>query len=235
MTNRGAATIAAVEGRIGHRFKNRAFLVSALTHATAVDGDTPGQDYQRLEFLGDRVLGLVVADMLLEAFPGADEGELSRRFADLVRKETCADVAAALKLGAALIVGGGRSQIAALRTRNVLGDICESVIAAVYLDGGFDAARQFVEANWRQRMMTRPGERRNPKTELQEWAQGQGLPPPDYVVVDRSGPDHEPRFAVEARVGMLDPEVGDGASRRKAEQAAATSLLVREGIWPQPT
>ena len=234
MTDRPAAAVVAVERQIDHKFKNPAVLISALTHPTAVRGDRPGEDYQRLEFLGDRVLGVAVADMLLEAFPDADEGELSRRFADLVRKETCADIAAALKLGAAMITGGGKQQNAALRTRNVLGDLCESVIAAIYLDGGFEAAQRFVETNWRERMMTRPSSRHNAKTELQEWAQSKGYSPPTYSVVGKSGPDHEPSFVIEAKVDGLDPEIGEGASRRKAEQAAAARVLVREGIWSQP-
>lgn len=225
--------VAAVEGRIGHVFADRARLVAALTHPSAADGAPPGTDYQRLEFLGDRVLGLAVSDMLYEAFPGADEGELSRRLADLVRKETCAGVAVSLQLGAAMIVGGGKLQRRALRTRNVLGDLCESVIAAIYLDGGFDAARGFVARNWRERMLSGRQVRRNAKTELQEWAQSRGLPAPVYEITGRSGPDHEPEFAVEARIESMEPAIGHGTSRRKAEQAAAGALLEREGIWPR--
>ncbi len=230
MTKRAAWS--ALEARLAYTFRDPAHLETALTHASAVEQGKGKVTYERYEFLGDRVLGLVVADMLLAAFPDADEGELNRRFVELVRKETCADVAAALGLGDGLIVGGGRANRAALGTRKVLGDICESVIAAIYLDGGPAAARAFIEANWHERMRRGRGGRRSAKTALQEWAQGRGLPPPRYHLVDRSGPDHEPEFVVEAEVDGLDPETGAGATRRKAEQAAAVRVLEREGVWP---
>ncbi|MHA1157389.1 MAG: ribonuclease III [Alphaproteobacteria bacterium] len=233
MTSQRAAELAAVEARIGYTFKNRAHLATALTHASAVDGSRGGETYERLEFLGDRVLGLTIADMVLTAFPEAEEGELNRRLVDLVRKETCAEVAGALNLDAALAAGGSRQQRAALRTRNVLGDICESVIAAIYLDGGLGAARAFVERNWAARMASSDAGRRSAKTALQEWAQGRGLPTPDYTIAARSGPDHAPEFVVEARVAGLQAESGRGTTRRNAEQRAAERILVREGVWTQ--
>src|SRR5690606_10874871 len=144
----GDTVPAALERRLGHHFKDRELLLTALTHATAASAQRA--DYQRLEILGDRVLGLAVAEMLLAAFPKASEGELSPRFAELVRRETCADIAAGLGLGDALFIGGGRAQQRALQTRNVLGDVCEAVIAAIFLDAGYAAARQFVERNWRE-------------------------------------------------------------------------------------
>jgi ribonuclease-3 len=230
MIGGGDTAMAAVERRLGYTFGDRSYLVTALTHGTAVDGDDEREDYQRLEFLGDRVLGLVVSTMLMEEFPDADEGELSRRFADLVRKETCADVAVSLELGAALIVGGGQQQLAALRTRNVLGDICESVIAAIYVDSDFETAQAFVERNWHQLMLTGRGATRSAKTALQEWGQQQGMATPKYRISDKSGPDHHPHFVIEVSVGDLAPERGEGRSRRAAEQDAAANLLTREGV-----
>jgi ribonuclease III len=224
-----AANLAAVEGRIGHRFKNRELIRTALTHASAVSPDR--DTYQRLEFLGDRVLGLAVAQMLVEAFPEADEGELSPRLAELVRKETCADVAATLGLGDALVIGGGKAQQRALQTRNVLGDVCEAVIGAIFLDAGYAVAQDFVTAHWRERMLKVRNPRGNAKTALQEWVQGRGLGPPRYAIAARTGPDHDSVFAVEVVVDGYAAAHGEGRTRREAEQEAAETMLVRERVW----
>ena len=232
MTAEGAL-LDALERRTDYRFKDRSLLMTALTHASAV-GDARvavGETYQRLEFLGDRVLGLVVAGMLLEAFPEATEGELSSRLAELVRKETCADVAVALDMGAAVIFGGNRAQQRALLTVNVLGDVCEALIAAVFLDGGFEAAQRFVADNWRDRMLDAPVGGRNAKSSLQEWAPAQGHGTPTYEIAERSGPDHAPTFVISVNIGALPPGRGGGRNRREAEQAAATAVLLREGVW----
>ncbi len=227
------ALLDALERRTDYRFTDRSLLTTALTHASAVgDARIPtGETYQRLEFLGDRVLGLVVAAMLLDAFPEATEGELSSRLADLVRKETCAEVAGALDIGTAVVFGGNRAQQRALLTVNVLGDVCEALIAAIYLDGGFDAARSFVEAHWRDRMLEAPIGGRNAKSALQEWAQAEGHGTPTYEIAERTGPDHAPTFVIDVRVGLLPPGSGEGRNRREAEQAAATAVLLREGVW----
>lgn len=223
--------IASLERRLGHTFRNRELLLTALTHASAA---APGRDtYQRQEFLGDRVLGLVITEMLLEAFPKASEGELSRHLAELVRKETCAEVATALDFGASLRFGGGHAQLSTLLTTNVLGDVCEAVIAAIYQDGGIEAARKFIAAQWSERLNATPGPRGNAKAALQEWAQGKGFAVPDYTITAKSGPDHEPHFDVEAKVGALPPARGAGRTRREAEQAAAAALLTREGVWKE--
>ena len=221
------ALLDALERRSDYQFKDRGLLKTALTHASAV-GDArvaPGDTYQRLEFLGDRVLGLVVASMLLEAFPLATEGELSSRLADLVRKETCAEVAVALDIGGAVVFGGSRAQHRSLLTVNVLGDVCEALIAAVYLDGGFEAARGFVERQWRERMFEAPAGGRNAKSALQEWAQGRGLALPAYRQIGREGSEHEPVFLVEVKVGSLPPAKGRGQTKREAESAAASLML----------
>ncbi len=234
MTVEGAL-LDALERRADYRFGDRSLLTTALTHASAV-GDArvaTGDTYQRLEFLGDRVLGLVVAGMLLEAFPEATEGELSSRLADLVRKETCAEVASELDIGDAVVFGGNRAQQRALLTVNVLGDVCEALIAAIYLDGGFAAAKRFVEGQWRERMLEAPVGGHNAKSALQEWAQARGHGTPTYEIAERTGPDHAPTFVIAVRMGELEPGRGEGRNRREAEQAAATAVLLREGIWPK--
>jgi ribonuclease III len=227
-----AAATDALEARIGHKFANPAVLATALTHVSALKKATRqrSDSYQRLEFLGDHVLGLIVSDMLYRAFPKADEGELSKRLADLVRRESCADVAQALalvddiKLGQ---MGGGAS--ARLRT-SVLGDICEAVIGAVFVDGGYGAAAQFVERNWTERMRKNRRPLRDPKTVLQEWAQGKGLPTPVYREVDRTGPHHDPQFRVAVELPGLAPAEGLGGSKRAAEKDAAAVMIAREGV-----
>jgi ribonuclease-3 len=226
-----AATAAReIEARIGYSFTDAALLASALTHVSALKSPNDRKaSYQRLEFLGDHVLGLVVSDMLFRAFPNGDEGELSKRLADLVRRETCADVARALgldegiKLGA---VGGAGERL----RKSVLGDICEAVIGAVFVDGGYPAAAAFIERAWGGRLRKPMRALRDPKTVLQEWAQGRGLPTPVYREVERTGPHHEPRFRIEVILPGLDPAEGMGSSKRAAEKAAASALLAREGV-----
>jgi ribonuclease-3 len=231
----GAAALAALERRIGYRFTDRGLLTRALTHASAVVGRrAPSMDtYERLEFLGDRVLGLVVAEMLLEAFPAASEGEIAARFSGLVRNQTCVETALALDLGSAILLGGGEVQSGGREKSTILGDACEAVIGAIYLDGGLEAATRFVRDNWHGRMMEGRGPRRDAKTALQEWSQSVGHGTPTYEIIGKSGPDHEPRFAVEARIAERAPGRGEGGSRRDAEQAAAAAVLVREGVWKE--
>ncbi len=227
MTKGGDAALAALEERIEHHFADRELIRTALTHASA----STGTSYQRLEFLGDRVLALVISEMLLEAFPGAAEGELAQRLTGLVRNESCADVAVELRFGEAIRLGGGEHQSGGRKKAAILGDVCEGVIGALYLDGGIEAARRFIGAHWSDRMLNWRGPLRDAKTTLQEWAQGRGLPTPNYAIVERSGPDHAPQFVVEVTVDNVLPGSGEGRSRREAEQAAATSVLVREGVW----
>ncbi|WP_421723456.1 ribonuclease III [Bauldia sp.] len=222
-----ASGIAALEQRLGHTFSDPHLLETALTHASAVDPG--GTTYQRLEFLGDRVLGLVVAEMLVDAFPNASEGELARRLTALVRNESCAAVARDLDLGSAVRLGSGEAQSGGRKKAAILGDVCEAVIGALHLDGGIEVARGFIKAHWRDRMISWSGPLRDAKTTLQEWAQGRGIGTPTYDIADRSGPDHAPRFVVAVQVGDLQPAEGTGGSRREAEQDAATAMLRREG------
>ena len=184
-------------------------------------------DNQRLEFLGDRVLGLVMAEAMLKADRGASEGQLAPRFNALVRKETCADVAREVDLGAVLKLGRSEMLSGGRRKQALLGDAMEAVIAAVYLDGGFEAARQMVLRLWGKRIETVEADARDAKTSLQEWAQARGLPPPRYVELGRTGPDHAPVFTIEARLENGETERAQANAKRAAEQAAARALLDR--------
>jgi ribonuclease-3 len=225
------AIMAAIELRLGHKFADMSLLTTAFTHVSALKSSRGRSDsYQRLEFLGDHVLGLVVSDMLYRAFPKADEGELSKRLADLVRKETCIDVAKSLDLLEGIKLGAVGAGAGARLRRSVLGDICEAVIGAVYLDGGYAAAATFVERNWLERMRKPVRPLRDPKTVLQEWAQGQGLPTPVYREVERTGPHHDPRFRVAVELPGLEASEGIGGSKRAAEKAAASAMIDREGV-----
>jgi ribonuclease-3 len=221
----------ALEKTIGYRFSDEGLLERALTHISALKGSQGrAGSYQRLEFLGDHVLGLAISDMLFRTFPRADEGELSRRLADLVRRETCADVArqldlgSALRLGASEISAGGRTRIA------ILADVCESLIGAIFLDGGYKAAAAFIERFWAERMRKPARPLRDPKTVLQEWAQARGLPTPLYREVERTGPHHSPEFRVCVSLPDREAAEGKGRSKRAAEQAAAAAMLAREGV-----
>jgi ribonuclease-3 len=219
-----------IEQRIGHTFADPALLSTAFTHVSALKSARRADSYQRLEFLGDHVLGLIVSDMLYRAFPKADEGELSKRLADLVRREACADVAKSLGLDEAIKLGSVGAGAGARLRNSVLGDICEAVIGAVFLDGGYAASSQFVERNWTERMRKPVRPLRDPKTILQEWAQGKGLPTPVYREVERTGPHHDPQFRVAVELPGLTPAEGVGGSKRAAEKLAATALLKREGV-----
>jgi ribonuclease-3 len=226
-----AATV--LEQRIGYHFSDPSQLEIALTHISALRGArNRSNSYQRLEFLGDHVLGLVISDMLYRAFPKADEGELSRRLADLVRKETCTEIARSIDLGAAIRVGSSESNAGARSRPAILADVCEAVIGAVYLDGGYKAAEQLVERLWEVRLRATAPPLRDPKTVLQEWAQARGLPTPAYREVARSGPDHNPEFRVAVQLPAFAPAEGLGRSKRAAEQAAAAAMLAREGVEP---
>jgi ribonuclease III len=222
-----------IEERIGYKFADRALLDRALTHISALSSKSSRSgSYQRLEFLGDHVLGLVVSDMLFRTFPKADEGELSRRLADLVRKETCAEVARTMDLGAFIRLGSSEANSGGRRRIAILADVCESLIGAVFVDGGYGAAATVVDRLWSERMRAPARPLRDAKTVLQEWAQARGLPTPCYREVARTGPHHDPEFRVAVELPELPPAEGVGRSKRAAEQAAATALLRREGVDP---
>ena len=213
----------AFAGRVGYDFKKPEHLIRAVTHASMSGAHR--DDNQRLEFLGDRVLGLVMAEALLQADPNATEGQLAPRFNALVRKETCADVARQIDLGAVLKLGRSEMKSGGRRKEALLGDAMEAVIAAVYEDGGFDPAREMVLRLWGDRITKVEADARDAKTALQEWAQARGEVPPQYIEVARSGPDHAPQFTIEARLASGPAEQATAGSKRQAEQAAAAALL----------
>jgi ribonuclease III len=224
----------ALEERIGYKFKDGALLESALTHISALKGQrNRAHSYQRLEFLGDHVLGLVISDLLFRGFPKADEGELSRRLADLVRKETCAEIARNIELGTAVRLGSSEANAGGRKRPAILADVCEALIGAVYLDGGYPAAEGLVERLWQVRMQATAPPQRDSKTVLQEWAQARGLPTPTYREVGRTGPDHSPEFRVAVELKSFAPAEGTGRSKRIAEQAAAAAMLTREHVKPR--
>jgi len=219
-----------LEETIGYAFKDAELLDRALTHISALAGAHRIGSYQRLEFLGDHVLGLVISDMLFRAFPRADEGELSRRLADLVRRETCADVARSIDLGPALRLGASEANAGGRERTAILADTCEALIGAVFIDGGYPAAVELIERLWGARMRTPVRPLRDSKTMLQEWAQARGLPTPSYAEVERTGPHHDPEFRVSVSLPGREPCEGRGRSKRTAEQAAAAAMLEREGV-----
>jgi ribonuclease-3 len=221
---------AALEERIGHSFADKELLDRALTHISALSGGSRANSYQRLEFLGDHVLGLVVSEMLFQAFPRANEGEMSRRLADLVRKEACADVAREIDLGPALRLGSSEAGAGGRSRATILADACEALVGAVFIDGGYNAAQKLIERYWKARMLSPARPLRDPKTILQEWAQARGLPTPEYREVSRTGPHHKPKFKVAVVLQNREPAEGMGNSKRSAEQAAAAAMLSREGI-----
>lgn len=218
-----SADIAAFARRIGHQFRRPELLTRALTHASLSTPSRP--DNQRLEFLGDRVLGLVMAEALLAADRQASEGQLAPRFNALVRRETCAAVAHEVGLGEVLKLGRSEMMSGGRRKEALLADAMEAVIAAVYLDAGFPAARDMVLRLWGDRIGQVETDARDAKTTLQEWAQARGMTPPRYRVVEREGPDHEPTFTIEAELQDGRKARAVAKSKRAAEQAAARALL----------
>ena len=220
-----SADLAEFETRLGHHFAQPRLLIEAVTHAS-MSSPTRG-DNQRLEFLGDRVLGLVMAEALLQSDPAATEGRLAPRFNALVRKETCAEVAREIGLGAVIKLGRSEMVSGGRRKQALLGDAMEAVIDAVYRDAGFEVARAMVLRLWGARVHAVRADARDAKTALQEWAQARGLPPPAYVETARDGPDHAPHFTIEARLADGRSASASAGSKRQAEQGAARLLLER--------
>jgi ribonuclease-3 len=220
-----SAEMQAFVGRLGHDFARPELLIRAVTHASA--GSVSRPHNQRLEFLGDRVLGLVMADALFSADRQATEGQLAPRFNALVRKETCADVAREIDLGAVLRLGRSEMLSGGRRKETLLGDAMEAVLAAVYLDGGLEAARAVILSHWRGRIAQVDTDARDAKTALQEWAQARGDAPPVYSETAREGPPHAPVFTIEARLDDGRSATASAGSKRAAEQAAAKALLAQ--------
>ncbi len=235
MANARAEAVVALEQRLGHAFRDKALLERALTHASVGEGAPVGahgpRDNERLEFLGDRVLGLLTAERLFRDFPTADEGRLSSSLHALVDKTACARVGEAWGVGAALRLSPGETKTGGRRKAGVIADAVEAILAAVYLDGGLEAARAVFDRAWAGDLAAPPARSlTNPKSALQEWAQGKGRPLPTYSIVERAGSDHAPTFTVEVSVEGVEPLTARGRSRQDAEKTAAAALLKREGV-----
>ncbi len=213
----------------GHRFVDPERVQRALTHASTRNSD--GLDYERFEFLGDRVLGLVVADMLFQAHTAAPEGELSLRLNALVNADALAAIAEEIGLPPLIRVGPELRGISGRKRTNLYADSLEALIAALYIEGGLETARDFIHRHWAERASSYDPGRRDAKTELQEWAHQYVKATPAYEIEDRVGPDHDPVFTVAVKLEGLEPAHGSGRSRREAEQSAATAMLIREGVW----
>mgnify|MGYP001164666495 CR=1 FL=1 len=225
-----AKSFKALEKALGFKFEDRALLEQALTHASVRGGKAHRLDNERLEFLGDRVLGLAIAELLVEALPEATEGQLARHYNRLVRGGTCAAVARDVGLGEHVILSDSEAESGGRDKSTILADAIEALLGASFLLGGYEAARQMVRRLWAGYLKEIPAVTVDAKSQLQEWAQGQGLPLPEYVEVSRKGPDHAPHFTAEVRIAGKPPARGEGASKRAAEQAAARALLSREGV-----
>ena len=219
--------IRSFEQRLGYEFSNLSLLVEALTHSSIASDFR--KDNQRLEFLGDRVLGLVMAEALLEIDQTAPEGTLAPRFNALVRKETCAEVARQIELGGVLKIGRSEMLSGGRRKDALLGDGMEAVIAAIYKDGGFEIAKTIIIKLWGDRIKNVKVDARDAKTMLQEWAQAKGQNPPNYEVISRSGPDHAPDFLVKVILASGETSEAMAGSKRQAEQMAAKALLQKIG------
>lgn len=211
---------------LGHDFNEPALLARALTHPSASETS----HYQRLEFLGDRVLGLVIATWIYRDFPDEAEGALNRRLAALVRRETLAEVARETGLDRFMVLNPGAESEGVRGADAVLADIAEAAIGALYLDGGLEPAENFIHRHWAMKLEAGPDSWRDAKTALQQWAQGRGLPLPDYEMIERSGPDHNPLFTIRVSVTNAGSATGSGGSKRSAEQEAAARLLRDIGI-----
>lgn len=225
-----AAELLAFAGRLGHHFTRPELLARALTHASIASRNRP--DNQRLEFLGDRVLGLVMAETLLAADTGATEGQLAPRYNALVRKETCAEIARNIGLGDVLRLGRSEMLTGGRRKETLLGDAMEAVLAAVYLDGGIEAARAVILHHWAARLESVELDARDPKTALQEFVQARGEAPPAYTETHREGPPHAPLFTIEVRLADGMAQSATAGSKRQAEQAAARALLAQLEVEP---
>ncbi|MBV9882571.1 MAG: ribonuclease III [Sphingomonadaceae bacterium] len=211
-----------IERHTGHAPKDLALFERALTHSSRGD-----ENYERLEFLGDRVLGLVIADWLYELFPAEPEGKLSRRLNVLVSRSTCAEVARDLELAGQMRLGKQARDDGAFESDNVLGDMVESLTGALWLEAGFETAKTFIRKAWGDRVNRRDSAPQHPKSALQEWAAANDRKAPAYEVIGRSGPQHAPTFVVRVAIRGVGEAEAEGLSKQDAETEAAQVLLDR--------
>lgn len=212
------STLPEFEEKIGYQFQTKSLLSKALTHTSA---GKRGGEFERLEFLGDRVLGIIVADILYRRFPQEKEGDLAKRLANMVRRETCEAVAFDVGIDTLLSTAPHQS----IQNTSMMSDACEALIGALYLDGGLSAAQLFIEKYWNGLLDQNQTPPKDGKTQAQEWAQSRGLPVPIYQVVERTGPDHAPFFRVQIIIQGCEPIEGEGPNKRIAEQDAAQRFL----------
>ncbi|MCR9128471.1 MAG: ribonuclease III [Alphaproteobacteria bacterium] len=214
--------------RIGRTFRDQALLERALTHASHGDGRSRAQSNERLEFLGDRVLGLLTAQTLHERFEAMNEGGLAHRLNSLVNKQACARAARRCQLGEALRLSPAEERLGGREKDSILADACEAVIGALFLDGGLEAARKFYDEFWADELAGLTKRPKDAKSQLQEWAASKHLPAPVYETIARKGPDHRPVFEVEVTIEGLASGRGEGSSKQSAQRAAAEALLKQE-------
>jgi ribonuclease III len=227
LTRDFSQSLSQIQAIIGLEFQNKSICEHAFTHGSK---QGRGADYQRLEFLGDRVLSLVIAEALFKRFPAEAEGQLAAKLSQLVRMESCAAVGQSLGLDKFIIVGSVEKTKGVQRIASVVGDVVEALIGAIYLDVGFAKAEEFILKNWDEKLTKSPSELKDSKTFIQEWALARALPLPFYEVTGREGPEHAPVFTIQLRVGPYDVATGIGASKQSAEMAAALSFITREGL-----
>ncbi len=216
-----AKSIEALQETLKYTFKSPDLLRMALTHAST----GAKQNYERLEFLGDRVLGLVIASLLFQKFPDEKEGDMAKRLASLVQGQTLAKLSARLSLGDYILFSDAEAAAGGATNDHILADVFESVIGAIYLDGGYDPCQKLIETHWADTLYTMKKPPQHPKTDIQEWAQGQGLPLPAYDIIGQSGPDHAPIFNIRLTVQGYDPISGEGRSRAEAEKNVAKAFM----------
>lgn len=223
----------ALEARIGHTFKDHALLKRALTHSSLSGGNGAVHDLERLEFLGDRVLGLLTAEELWRRYPAYKEGELAPRLNALVRKETCAKAALFFDIDKYMLLSEWEEQSGGRKKKAILGDVMEALLGALYIDGGLEAARVTYDRFWTPNIEDLAKFHQDAKTALQEWTQNKKLGTPRYVVLESDGPAHAPAFKIEVKVKGYVTATGDGRSKRAAQMEAAKVFLIREGVWSE--
>ena len=228
----GPTDFTEVQQAIGYSFKDIDLLLAALTHSSSHAGAKDSVvDNERLEFLGDRVLGLVISHYLIENFKTAKEGELARRFNSLVKRQMCAEIGFEIELGRFMILSAGEERSGGREKPTIIANAMEAVLGAVFLDGGYSEVDTLIQRLWSDKLSKMPRVLIDAKSQLQEWAQGRGFGLPQYENIHREGPDHKPIFVVEVKVAGVGSKQGEGTSIRSAEQQAAKIMLENEGVW----